>query len=836
MQIQHQGMTSSPQVERGTQLKEGDIYKATVKQINKDEAVLSIRGKEVPVKFEGSLPTSDRVNIQVIDNKSDVMRVKVVEDSKGSAQTNSSEGNQSKRQSDVVQTLRQLGVNQPTAELKQAASTLLNKGVDLSPESVQELQRFLSKGPIEQKMQTIEALANKRLDVTANHLKAVDEALNGRSFNHVLNDLAKELDQDFNVQPRERQSEGSNKVTSPQEIRNLVNNGSIKQAIEKLGTVVNDLPNTSDMDGIKRSSEQLSAEARQLNRVAIDRVVQALPQDVAESEMVQQLRNLIARDGITPEVRSQLSALTENQSNELLNRAVKQALQLQQVAGEKILQSLNLVEQLSSSKNINLDQVNKPNATFLQQTMSMLQKEPVFEKILQSIQAQLDGIELPETSKQSLRQIIEHAASLNTQGRELKARQELSNGLQQLEQTIQTNQALAVPKEAAYAQDDLLHSMQAASKAIAVTTVTEKMAQMTGDFKSLQREVNRTLDQATRLLDQFRNQAQSQVKPMLEATIKKLDHAILKSEMMLFTDMKTERQLMQASSQLTEAKKLLAKGQHVEANKIVKEVTQLVDKVHFQPSDTKVKHYTAAREMALRDLSPEQAVPRQIAEIARGPVQESSPRAMLEMVRMLGLNRDSEMAQQLANGGREQQQNADQNLKSMLLQLARGEEEGTRVQQLANQALNNVTGQQLLSRSDQQGMQSLFFQLPMLLENNVENLQVFVNSRNEGQEVDWENCSIYFLMQTPKMGDIGILVSAKDRQLSVTMKNDQQNFKEKMTPLVQHAVDKLVDIGYSINDIKYSPLKTEEAKKELSTDPKQSNAATSYGKGFDLKI
>ncbi len=54
---------------------------------------------------------------------------------------------------------------------------------------------------------------------------------------------------------------------------------------------------------------------------------------------------------------------------------------------------------------------------------------------------------------------------------------------------------------------------------------------------------------------------------MLETTISKLDNAILKSDMMLFTDMKTEKQLMNASTQLAEAKKLLAKGDHDRSGK-----------------------------------------------------------------------------------------------------------------------------------------------------------------------------------------------------------------------------------------------------------------------------
>ena len=97
-----------------------------------------------------------------------------------------------------------------------------------------------------------------------------------------------------------------------------------------------------------------------------------------------------------------------------------------------------------------------------------------------------------------------------------------------------------------------------------------------------------------------------QAKQVLEATITKLDHAILKSDMMLFTDMKTEKQLLQASSQLAEAKKLLAKGQHVEAGKIVHEMKNLIEKVVFQPSQQKIVHYVKGESLALNQSAPEQ--------------------------------------------------------------------------------------------------------------------------------------------------------------------------------------------------------------------------------------
>ena len=87
--------------------------------------------------------------------------------------------------------------------------------------------------------------------------------------------------------------------------------------------------------------------------------------------------------------------------------------------------------------------------------------------------------------------------------------------------------------------------------------------------------------------------------------------------------------------------------------------------------------------------------------------------------------------------------------------------------QQAEQALTNITGQQLLSKSDGNGtLQSMFFNLPLMLGEKPENLQVFINSKNEGEQVQWENCNLYFLLETRKLGDVGILLNSTDRNLS----------------------------------------------------------------------
>ena len=154
--------------------------------------------------------------------------------------------------------------------------------------------------------------------------------------------------------------------------------------------------------------------------------------------------------------------------------------------------------------------------------------------------------------------------------------------------------------------NEQLQALNLSSKDILVTRISQKLAQVTADFRNLKRDLTRNLNQVEHSLNTFKNNGAPQAKQVLEATITKLDHAILKSDMMLFTDMKTEKQLLQASSQLAEAKKLLAKGQHVEAGKIVHEMKSLIEKVVFQPSQQKIVHYVKGESLTLNQSAPEQ--------------------------------------------------------------------------------------------------------------------------------------------------------------------------------------------------------------------------------------
>ena len=517
------------------------------------------------------------------------------------------------------------------------------------------------------------------------------------------------------------------------------------------------------------------------------------------------------------------------------------------------------------------------------------------------------------------------------------------------------------------------------------------------------RELTRNLENMAKLIDSnLRNSPQLALR-MIEPTIQMLDKAILKSDMFLFTDMKTEKTLMKASSDLAYARSLLEAGNRQEALQLVNQVKDTVSNLKWQPSADRVQRFVVEGQKQLELLR--QPIGQQMSQ-AGGQYslsvnQETSGRQIYDLLRSLGLSHESEAAQRLVNSLALQGQSANttssqsshaanqataqpitniqeqltaqerqilqaavskianewqtaferrqqaspqspnvqqtgaqtafaqsgsvssfvsqlleivrqggnvqpllqqagqtmteakatqssevtqkfeqlqrlferstwdqfqsnnraqeeqlagqrQNLKALLMELMK-EANGLRggLQQTAEQTLNQLTGQQLLSRFDSQSnMQSMLLSLPVIFKDQVENIKVFVNGKSKAEKIDWENCSLYFLMDTKKIGETGIQISVTNRNLSVTVKNDTPGIQRMFEPLIERFKTQLDDIGYSVKGMRFAPL-TEpviEKKQAEACSAKKAalqsekiaagNVDTAYSqkKGFDFKI
>ncbi|KZM58470.1 hypothetical protein A3Q36_02665 [Geobacillus stearothermophilus] len=470
----------------------------------------------------------------------------------------------------------------------------------------------------------------------------------------------------------------------------------------------------------------------------------------------------------------------------------------------------------------------------IRQAIKLFQHEPILDKALDVVQGKMrEALHSQPHWRQSWNDAFAKAMELKEKGRELAARQTVLKTLNEIEASLPS-----VPTDRSLDVDSLFDgAWQAAlsleSKQFFVQTVTKKMAQAALDFKTVKRDVMRQLETVAQVAENKSPAARLQATSMLEMAIKQLDNAILKSDIMLFTDMVMEKQLMKASSALAEAKKRLRQGDAAGARNIVNEVKNMLANIVFKPSEAKVKHFVRMQGETTADSS--KAFLEQVNQVMQPPADGPSARHVFDTIRRLGLMHEYEAAERLVLKGNEEE-SALPNIKKVLLRLAQSGNES--VARQAEQALTNLTGQQLLNKWDgMMGWQSFFFTLPLLWQHEVRNVNVYVNARQDGERIDWENCQLYFLLETKKLGDLGILLQANERNLSITLRNDRDDFAQKAAPFIEMAKKRLEEIGYHVKAINVDKL-TNETKRE--EEEKRAPSIRPYGsfteRGYDFTI
>ncbi len=209
------------------------------------------------------------------------------------------------------------------------------------------------------------------------------------------------------------------------------------------------------------------------------------------------------------------------------------------------------------------------------------------------------------------------------------------------------------------------------------------------------------------------------------------------------------------------------------AVEIIKQVKTLISNIKFEPSDKKV--YGMSQKIYFEKLNEENFIKHIPINIQTDP--QVSPRAVLEILRGLGLNHESEMSENLGKEKSETTVKISQNMKSVLLKL----EENTSQKVNAKEGLENLTGQQLMNKLEYKSQkQKLLFNMPIAIDNSVKNLKIQVNAKKDNQKIDWKNTTLYFVITLDKLGDTGVLVDVNNGQLNLTIKNDTANIESIM--------------------------------------------------------
>ncbi|WYP28016.1 hypothetical protein NSQ54_08015 [Alkalihalobacillus sp. FSL W8-0930] len=899
-------------------LKQGEVLRgATFQPISDTEATINVRGKELTVKVDGKMPTSNQANFIVTSVDEDGIRVqewspkeathapKLGTGSQALLDANDSLSNEAVRNTrgSLMEAAIKSGISRPTGLLLDAMTLVQESGRPLSEETIRELSNFLKSSSEKPKLQAVEALLSKNLPIRESHLQAIHETRTGKP----LNDIVKSLEQQ--VQPKQQeinhlkqqvlkqlvQSTSGKQLSDVQQALVKEFQSQLSQAItvDKIDQLSQLISKTLQGDkGIQGKAEQpklvepldtLNLKKESLvalpkQRESIEgssrqkESVEVLPKQkesaepslsqkervhtsLKQKEPSQQVTRLVELDEPT-----QLRAKSSKEDISMFDRSrngidnlsspIKKEVDHQipnhRTEGNSSESEKHPLQQVVRSSNVELPlqkelplqepeeakvvvQRQRDHLNQLAQTIE-LEENP--HKALEAIKSDLQGQPVLEHDQVNrLMDQLEVSGARLQAGRELAARTVLSTAIE-AELSMLPSSTDSLPEELnnRLMQNEYIAPIQ--SKQIIVTTVTDKMAQLTNEFKDFQRETVRTLRQIQVDLTTPQRSDMHVSKNQLDSIIRKLDHSILRGEAMQFADMKTEKHLMLASSKLAEARQHLAAGRNQQAADIVTKVQKQVEAITYKPSETKVVAESARQQLNHEQKKP-QSTPLFHMEEAAAKAKSGTARGAFEALKQLGLNHEADFAQKFSQKEPQKEVPLERNLKQSLIQLVNSQDEGSKTTQLASQALQHVTGQQLLSKQDAQPLQSLFFQLPLVLEQKVEQLQCYIQSKKEGEQVDWQNCSLYFLMETPKLGEVGISIKAVQRQLSVTLTNDQKDFKSKMEPLVEKAIAKVEEVGYSISSVSFSPFTKNQETESIQT-PK--NQVYSSDKGFDYKI
>lgn len=372
-----------------------------------------------------------------------------------------------------------------------------------------------------------------------------------------------------------------------------------------------------------------------------------------------------------------------------------------------------------------------------------------------------------------------------------------SKSANEMKQVSDSDNALSSPEIS-----ELLSPLDIGTRDFIVTTITEKMKRAEKDFATMKRDLSNTIKSIKELAESTRQPIHRHTKETLEKAISKFDKMLNKSDLLLYTDMKTERKLIGFSSDLAKAQKLLLQGQNQEAAKLLGSVQKELDKLLFKPSTSKAMHMVVAQKEVLKRQNLQSLVERELVyDMTKNAISKPSSKNMFELIRSNGLNYDSEIAAGLASDDPDLIRQAEDTLKGALLKWADKDSNSV------NQALDQTTGQQLLNKSDSNSnQQMMYFSLPIQLDDKQAGLKVFLNSRKNGGRIDWENTNLYFLIDTPKLGETGILVEIKNRSLNLTLKNNNFASIENTKASAEKFKAHLEEIGYKIDGISFRTL------------------------------
>ncbi|MCZ8520074.1 MULTISPECIES: hypothetical protein [Paenibacillus] len=146
-------------------------------------------------------------------------------------------------------------------------------------------------------------------------------------------------------------------------------------------------------------------------------------------------------------------------------------------------------------------------------------------------------------------------------------------------------------------------------------------------------------------------------------------------------------------------------------------------------------------------------------------------------------------------------------LKSVLMQLSQSDEVPAVVKEAAQQAVQQITGQQLMLSQDRTAMFShITLFVPLLHPNGDQTAAVHIQSRKgKNGKLDEENCRLVFDLQMKSLGDTMVDVQVVNRIVSLHVLNDEPFTQTLLDSFKDEIAKGMEAIGYQFISMKCSP-------------------------------
>ncbi len=370
-------------------------------------------------------------------------------------------------------------------------------------------------------------------------------------------------------------------------------------------------------------------------------------------------------------------------------------------------------------------------------------------------------------------------------------------------------------------------------------TVTPKLLAVKQSFDDLKQNA---LSQLAQIEDVSNKMTTTQRAESVVKLIDKLDGAIMKSDIGMYVSMKVERDMLKQSSELRNARNLLAVGKVEQAEEIVRSVVREIEKMQFKP--------TLKRVLALGNpiaLSDEELKYNDIVKWARNGIDsfskaEKSVAGLVHYLRKLGVNHEVETFQQTYASPEKGKSPIEKNLinlKRLLLTMAKDEQDGVN-QGKSSKLLSHINGQQLqLKVVDRVQEQQLMLSLPMHLNGRISDVKVYIKAQHKDLKIDWQNFNMFFVLDTKRFDDVGVKVVAVDKKVRIDVYNDDIERKSAIMALASQLKDYVESVGYNVAGLHFAAWRGQHPNRLAERKPQvQSKPPTGqFGKGqVDFKI